>query len=109
MLNEIKTRLHKNSSEVESARKDIHAVATGMRCFRRLGSEILSIMENIWSANVMTYKAIITLQSQLPRQLNRTWTQSPVILRDPLGRTIPIHLEFVETFEVSLNSYEANI
>ncbi|KAI4282036.1 MAG: hypothetical protein L6R38_003256 [Xanthoria sp. 2 TBL-2021] len=100
MLDEIKIRLDKNSSEVKSARIDVQTIASGMRYVRRLGSEILSMMQNIWSANVMTYKAIITLQSQLPRQLERTWTQSPVILKDALGRTTPVHLEFVETFEI---------
>lgn len=67
MLDEIKIGLDKNSSEVESARIDVQTIASGMRYFRRLGSEILSMMQNIWSANTMTYKAIITLQSQLPR------------------------------------------
>ncbi|KAI4261493.1 MAG: hypothetical protein L6R42_003307 [Xanthoria sp. 1 TBL-2021] len=72
MLDEIKIRLDKNSSEVKSARIDVQTIAS----------------------------AIITLQSQLPRQLERTWTQSPVILKDPLGRTTPVHLEFIETFEI---------
>lgn len=101
MLEEIKIRLEENRNEVHSARLDTQAIGTGIGYFRQLGADILSMMQRIWSTNIMTYKAIITLQSQLPRQLERTWTQDPVILKDPLGRITPVHLEFVETYEVS--------
>ncbi|KAL8917160.1 MAG: hypothetical protein Q9208_008129 [Pyrenodesmia sp. 3 TL-2023] len=100
MLETIKISLEKTNNEVESARTDIQTVGSGIRYIRQLGADVLSIMQRIWSANIMTYKAIITLQSQLPRQLERTWTQDPVILKDPLGRIMPVNLEFIETFEI---------
>ncbi len=101
MLEEIKSRIEENRNEVQSARIDVQTVVAGIDYFRQLGADILALMQKIWCANMMTYRAVITLQSHLPRQLERTWTQEPVILKDPLGRVTPVHLEFVETFEVS--------
>ncbi|KAL8902722.1 MAG: hypothetical protein Q9207_004434 [Kuettlingeria erythrocarpa] len=100
MLEEIKTRIEENHSEVQAARIDIQSIGSGIVRFRQLGADILSLMQRIWSGNIMTYRANITLQSQLPRQLERTWAQEPVMLKDPLGRVTPVHLEFVETFEI---------
>ena len=61
-------------------------------------------MQRIWNTNLMTYRAIVNLQSCLPQQLERCWTQEPVMLKDPLGRNTPVHLEFIETWEMSLIS-----
>ena len=48
----------------------------------------------------MTYNAIISLQARIPAQLDRTWTQAPIILEDALGRILPFHLEFIDSWEV---------
>lgn len=100
-LEEIKTRIDENRTELQAARIDIETIGSGIGNFRQLGADILSLMQRIWSGNIITYPGNITLQSQLPRQLERTWTQEPVILKDPLGRVTPVHLEFVETYKVS--------
>ena len=50
----------------------------------------------------MTYNAILVLQARMPAQLDKCWTQDPVILVDALGRVTPFHLEFVESWEVRL-------
>ena len=49
----------------------------------------------------MIYKAVVSLQTSLPVQLERTWTQDPAILEDALGRVTPVHLEFLDSWEVS--------
>lgn len=50
----------------------------------------------------MTYNAILVLQAQIPAQLDKCWTQDPVILEDALGRVTPFHLEFIDSWEVRL-------
>ena len=52
----------------------------------------------------MTYNAVIALQGRIPPKLDRSWTQDPVMLEDALGRVTRFHLEFVESWEVSVAS-----
>lgn len=49
----------------------------------------------------MTYNAVISLQTSIPAQLERCWTQEPATLEDALGRVTPVHLEFLDSWEVS--------
>lgn len=48
--------------------------------------------------NLSTYKAVISLQTSIPAQIER---QEPVSLEDAFGEVIPVHLEFVDSWEVS--------
>ena len=48
----------------------------------------------------MTYNAVISLQARIPAQLDRSWTQEPVLLEDALGRVTRFHLEFIDCCEV---------
>ena len=51
----------------------------------------------------MTYNAVLDLQARMPAQLDKCWTQDPVILEDALGRVTPFHLEFIDSWEVRLD------
>ena len=48
----------------------------------------------------MTYDAVLSLNARIPAQLDRIWTQDPVMLEDALGRFTPFHLEFIDSWEV---------
>lgn len=48
----------------------------------------------------MTYKAVLSLQANIPARIERCWTQEPAILEDALGRVTDIHLGFLETWDV---------
>ena len=50
----------------------------------------------------MTYNAVLEIQARMPAQLDKCWTQDPVILVDALGRVTPFHLEFIDSWEVRL-------
>ena len=45
-------------------------------------------------------KALVSLQARIPAQLNRSWTQDPVVLSDALGRLLHFHLDFIDSWEV---------
>ena len=51
--------------------------------------------------NLSTYKAVISLQTIIPDQIERCWSQEPATLEDALGRVTPVHLKFLESWEVS--------
>ena len=50
----------------------------------------------------MTYNAVLDLHARIPAQLDKCWTQDPVILEDALKRVTPFHLEFIDSWEVRL-------
>lgn len=58
----------------------------------------VSIYRNV---NLLTHEAVIALQTNIPAQLEKCWTQEPATLDDALGRVTPIHLEFLDSWEVS--------
>ncbi|KAL9076327.1 MAG: hypothetical protein Q9161_001043 [Pseudevernia consocians] len=49
--------------------------------------------------NLSTYQATMSLQTSIPAQLERFWTQEPATLEDALGRVTPTHLEFLDCWE----------
>ena len=51
--------------------------------------------------NWMTYTAVVSLQNSIPAQLERCWSQEPATLEDALGRVTPVHLEFLDSWEVN--------
>ena len=55
--------------------------------------------------NSMTYNAVVALQTHIPAQLDRTWTQDPVILEDALGRVSRFYLEFIDSWEVGVSEF----
>ena len=73
----------------------------------QLGLEVDPLADNLVGSrkvNFLTYKAVISLQTSIPTQLERCWTQQPAILEDALGRVTPLHLEFLDSWEVSWSS-----
>lgn len=100
LLANIKSSLDENRKETQAAKSEVQAIGSGFDFVRNLGAELVFFMQKIWNINILTYKAIVTLQSRLPPQLERCWTQEPVTLRDALGRVTPVHLEFIESWEV---------
>lgn len=61
---------------------------------------MLDLAKSFRNINSMTYNAVVSLQARIPPQLDRFWTQEPVMLEDALGRVTPFHLEFIDSWEV---------
>ena len=51
--------------------------------------------------NWLTYTAVVSLQTSIPAQIERCWSQEPATLEDALGRVTPVHLELLDSWEVS--------
>ena len=48
----------------------------------------------------MTYNAVVSLEARIPAQLNRCWTEDPIMLEDALGRKMRFCLDFIDSWEV---------
>ena len=62
-------------------------------------SLLVDIGDQLEEANSLL-QALVSLQARIPAQLNRSWTQDPVVLSDALGRVSPFHLDFIDSWEV---------
>lgn len=65
-----------------------------------LGADLKSFMSRIWELNFKTYKAVVALQSRIPKEFGPCWIQEPLTLTDALGRSAPLHLELVNSWDV---------
>lgn len=101
LLVALNNRFEEANSLLQAAASDTKALGSriDLDYFRSLGAELLSFMQNIWRINTMTYNAVASLQARIPAQLDRSWTQSPVMLEDALGRVTPFHLEFIDSWD----------
>ena len=61
---------------------------------------MLDLANSFRKINSMTYSAVVALQARIPPQLDRFWTEEPVMLEDALGRITRFHLEFIDSWEV---------
>ncbi|MCJ1460592.1 hypothetical protein MMC28_010974 [Mycoblastus sanguinarius] len=98
---DIKSRLEENNALVKTAISETKKSGSrfDLTYFKNLGADIISFMQNFWKINFMTYKAVVSLQTNIPAQLERCWTQDPATLEDALGRVTPVHLEFLDSWE----------
>lgn len=68
--------------------------------FISLGAELKAFMWRIWKLNWRSYNILLDLQTRVPREFGPCWIQEPLILTDAIGRVAPVHLEFVNSWEV---------
>jgi hypothetical protein len=101
LIVEVRDRLKENNSLISIGNTVTTKIADTLRLdwFRKLGSELKSLMERIFTTNVAIYKAVVALQAGLPGYLERSMIQEPFILEDAIGRMSPVHMQFISSWE----------
>lgn len=101
LIVEVRDRLKENNSLISIGNTVTTKIADTLRLdwFRKLGSELKSLMERIFTTNVAIYKAVVALQAGLPSHLERSMIQEPFILEDAIGRMSPVHMQFISSWE----------
>lgn len=101
LIVEVRDRLKENNSLISIGNTVTTKIADTLRLdwFRKLGSELKSLMERIFTTNVAIYKAVVALQAGLPSYLERSMIQEPFILEDAIGRMSPVHMQFISSWE----------
>lgn len=72
-----------------------------------LGSELKAFMRSIWTLSFRSYNILLEFQTRVPREFGPCFIQEPLILTDALGRVAPIHLEFINSWDVLESALEA--
>jgi hypothetical protein len=101
LILEVRDRLRENNSLIEKANATTTKIGDTLRLdwFRRLASELKSLMQRICAINVATYKVVMAIQTGLPSHLERLLIQEPFILEDAIGRISPVHMQFISSWE----------
>lgn len=92
--------MHKRIQLLDSAHASSSATQT------LLIVDLSTRMEQAYSliqATALETKALssrVESYARIPAQLARSWTQEPAMVEDALGRVIPFHLEFIDSWEV---------
>jgi len=72
----------------------------GRKYFMSLGTDLKAFMKRIWILSFRSYNILLDLQTRVPPESAQCWIQEPLILTDAIGRVVPVHLEFVNSWEV---------
>ena len=57
--------------------------------------------------NVATYRAILDIRRLLTNHLKRSLLQEPLLLEDAVGRSAPMHLQFITSWDAFDSAVEA--
>jgi hypothetical protein len=73
--------------------------ALRFRWLQNIGSDLLQLMQKTYLVNIAMYKTMTSIQGLLPSYLERTLIQEPFILGDAIGRIVPLHLQFIPSWD----------
>lgn len=73
--------------------------ALRLEWLQQLGSELKALLLRSIAINIATYQAVVNSQGSLPSRLERSLIDGPFIPEDALGRTAPVHLQFVTCWD----------
>lgn len=62
-------------------------------------TDIKDALGSMLTINSQTYQAVIRLQSDLSSRLERTLVDEPFVVEDAMGRTVPVHLQFINSWD----------
>ncbi|KAE8445827.1 hypothetical protein EG329_012750 [Mollisiaceae sp. DMI_Dod_QoI] len=66
---------------------------------RKLGTELMVLVKKIFMVNIAIYRTVSEIRASLPSHLERPMYQEPFHLEDAIGRVIPVHLQFISTWD----------
>ena len=100
-LAEIKDGIENANRNIEAANSVLSNLSEALKLdwLRKLGSELKGLVQSAMTINFATYHAVIRLESALPSHLERRLIEDPMILEDPIRRIVPVHLQFITSWE----------
>lgn len=66
---------------------------------RNLGAELKRFMSRIIAGNFAIYREIVALRSAFTTRVGHSLCEDPFILEDAIGRTAPVHLRFINSWQ----------
>ncbi|KAJ4305461.1 hypothetical protein N0V90_000992 [Kalmusia sp. IMI 367209] len=101
LLLEVKDRISNATQQITNGNTALSKITDALRLdwLRQLGSDLKSLLRKVIATNIVTYHAIVSIQTVLSSRLERTLIEEPFILEDPIGRIAPVHLQFVTSWD----------
>jgi hypothetical protein len=67
---------------------------------RNLASDLKQLARKIFFLNLATFRMMVEIRASLPSHLDRCLIQEPFLLEDAIGREAPVHLQFINSWDV---------
>ena len=101
MLKTVVNQLHEVRKHIETTAVTTSQIAEGLRLdwIRGFVKDIKSFMARIFFTNIAIYRAVLEIRGHLPSHLERSLYQEPFLLEDAIGRIVPVHTQFVSSWE----------
>jgi hypothetical protein len=101
-LHNIQHRLTENNQLIGTGNSTLTTITDRLQWICNLSTGLKTMMANILFINIATYRSVLSLQSRLPDQAERSMAlfQQPIIFEDAIGRLAPVHVQFVNSWEM---------
>lgn len=99
-LYEIREVIQSNVQLSTSMTGMIRSLQTKFEWFSRLITSVRTLVHRGFMVNLATYKAVLSIQETLNYRIDRSLNQRPFILEDAMGRIVPVHLQFITSWNV---------
>lgn len=98
-LDRLRSEIQNNSALASSMTSMVRTMSQQFRWFTNLLASVKSMLHQGFELNLATYRAVLSIQESVGHSMDRTLTQDPVVLEDPLGRIAPVHLQFITSWK----------
>ena len=101
VLKDIQDEVHETSQQTQAGNASIAEFikAFTVEGIGNLSTNIMTLMQNIFSTASATYKIILDIQNRLPSHLERRLYQEPFILQDAHQRIKPIYMDCINSWD----------
>lgn len=99
-LDKIREMIQSNVQLSTSMTETARTLLSKFEWFGRLITRVRTLVHRGFMVNLATYKAVLSIQETLNYRIDRSLNQQPFILEDPIGRRVPVHLQFITSWSV---------
>ena len=92
-------QVDENNKLISSENAVASQIMKRVNWIRTLGQDMKTMMQGIFTMTFLTFRAVTDIRSYLVSHLERPLYKEPMILEDSLGRSFPISLQFISSWD----------
>jgi hypothetical protein len=98
-LDEINRRIEETKQIILSRDSKISTISERVQWLKNLGTELKAFMRWVILGNITLYREILSLRLAFTSHIDRSISEEPFVLEDPIGRISLVHLRFVDSWD----------
>ena len=92
-------QVDENNKLISSENAVASQIMKRVNWIRTLGQDMKTMMQGIFTMTFLTFRAVTDIRNYLVSHLERPLYKEPMILEDSLGRSFPISLQFISSWD----------